>query len=151
MISWQQRRMVVCLGCVLVFSGCSSQGPEVKGTVTLDGKPLDNVRLTFEPIGAVDVNATTAIATTDATGNFRIEPQAEGQTLNPGKYGVTFSRMIDAQGQVPPAKDRPMLEASRQLKESVPAKYLSKPNSPPAETTEIAAGTNDLNFDLKSQ
>jgi hypothetical protein len=143
----------VFLGIItLFFAGCSSEGPEIKGVVTLDGRPLDGVRLSFQPIGGENLG--NAVAETDATGAFKIMPQADGVTLKPGKYAVTFSRMVDAQGNLPPARDRMMLEMSRQLKETIPAKYVAQitANAPsPAEVRDISDGPENLTFDLKSK
>jgi len=151
----RQWPVVVTLGFLgLFFSGCSSQGPEIKGTVKLDDKPLDGVILTFQPLDQ-RANLGSAVATTDATGAFKIIPQADGTTLKPGKYGVTFSRMVDSQGKLPPERDRMMLQMSRQLTETIPPKYASRfaprGDAPPAEVREIKNEPADLEFDLKSK
>lgn len=147
------------LTAAFVFVGCGSQGPEITGTVKLDDKPLDGVRVTFQPMDP-KAKLGGAVAETDATGTFKIMPQADGVTLKPGKYGVTFSRMVDAQGQLPPARDRMMLEMSRQLTETIPAKYAAQAppsgmgpstNVPPAEIVEIKDEPANLTFDLKSK
>jgi hypothetical protein len=136
----------------ICFAGCGG-GPEIKGTVKLDGKPLEGVRVSFQPL---DPGLGGAVAETDAAGAFKIMPQADGVTLKPGKYGVTFSRMVDAQGNLPPARDRLMLEMSRKLTESIPAKYAPQKAqggaaAPPLETREITDEPAELTFDLKSQ
>jgi hypothetical protein len=138
----------------LLHVGCNSQGPEIKGVVKLDGKALDGVRVTFQPLGQkTELNG--AVAETDSTGAFKIIPQADGTTLKPGKYGVTFSRMVDSQGKLPPERDRMMLQMSRQLTETIPPKYASqfapRGDAPPAEVREIKNEPADLEFDLKSK
>ena len=134
------------------LAGCQGEGPEIKGTVKLDGKALDGVRVSFVPL---DPKLGGAVAETDASGAFKILPQADGVTLKPGKYGVTFSRMVDAQGNVPPARDRLILEKAGKLREWIPAKYsgqtVMRADTPPAEIVEIKDGPADLPFDLKSQ
>jgi hypothetical protein len=134
------------------LAGCQGEGPEIKGTVKLDGKALDGVRVSFLPL---DPKLGGAVAETDATGAFKIMPQADGVTLMPGKYGVTFSRMVDAQGNVPPARDRLMLEKAGKLTERIPAKYSAqtamRADTPPAEIVEIKDEPAELTFDLKTQ
>ena len=104
--------------------------------------------MAFEPIGADSVGG--AVAVTDDSGAFEIVPhESTGQTLSPGKYGVTFSRKTDAQGNVPIPEDYGQLEAAGQLKESIPEKYVEKPGTPPVEIKDIVAGTNELKFELK--
>jgi hypothetical protein len=139
---------------ILLHAGCHSQGPEIKGLVKLDGTPLEGVRLTFQPLDR-KLELTGAVAETDAAGAFKILPQADGVTLKPGKYGVTFSRMVDKDGKLPPPRDRLMLEMSRQLTETIPQKYATqvapRGDAPPAEVVEIKDGPADLPFDLKSK
>ena len=150
---WVPRVLAVAWGIVLVGGGCGG-GPEIKGVVTLDDKPLDNVTLRFDPYNEADrTNLSVGAAVTDSQGAFRIEPQAGGETLKPGKYGVTFSRMLDTQGKVAERKDQVMLQMSGQGKQSVPAKYVYNPapNAQAVEMVEIKEGTNDLKFNLKSQ
>jgi hypothetical protein len=118
--------LIIAWGLVLSAVGCSSEGPEVKGTVTLDGKPLARARVNFMPLTNVNT-ATTAAAFCDENGNFTVIPQAEGRTLDPANYGVTVSRKADAQGNVPSEEDYGMMEASGTLIESVPAKYTVPP------------------------
>ena len=145
-----------CIICVIapLLAGCASEGPEIKGIVKLDGKPLDSVRVTFLPVGT-GAGLGGAVADTDAAGAFKVLPQADGVTLKPGKYGVTFTRMVDAQGNVPPERDRMMMQMGGKLTESIPAKYATRvaprADSPPAEVVEIKDGPADLTFDLKSK
>lgn len=113
-------------GLAVSALGCASEGPEVKGTVTLDGKPLPGARVNFQPLTNNDT-AVPAIAICDANGNFTVIPQAEGRTLTPANYGVTVTRKTDAQGNVPKDEDYGMMEASGTLIESVPAKYAAAP------------------------
>jgi hypothetical protein len=152
--AWRSVAVAILGVSCLLGVGCGSQGPEIKGTVKLDGAPLEGVRVSFQPLDP-KAETTGAIAETDASGVFKIMPQADGVTLKPGKYGVTFSRMVDAQGKLPPARDRLMLEMSRQLTETIPSKYATQSaprgNAPPVEIREIKNEPTDLTFDLKSK
>jgi hypothetical protein len=153
MIRASIKALTVSWGLLFVFTGCTPAGPEIKGTVTLDDKPLAKARLTFEPLASNPAGAEGgAVAVCDDAGKFEIVPQAEGQTLKPGNYAVTVSRKTDAQGNAPPPEEYGMLEASGTLVESVPAAYLAVPaGGEPALKAEIKDGPNDLKFDLKSQ
>jgi hypothetical protein len=152
MISWQTKALTLAWGLVFL-AGCASRGPEVKGTVTLDGKPLSKARVTFEPLvqpagGAVGG----AVAICDENGVFNVIPQAEGRTLDPGTYAVTVSRKADAQGNVPKDEDYGQLEAANQLVESVPVKYTTfVRGTSPEVKVDVKDGPNDLKIELKSQ
>lgn len=139
---------------VLAFgaAGCSSRGPEIKGTVTLDGKPMPKARVSFEPLD----NKTTAFsasAVCDESGNFDVVPQGDGRTLNPAKYGVTVSRKTDAQGNVPPDEEYGMLDAAGTLQESIPTKYTATKTDGTYElTVEIGEGkVEPIELKLNSQ
>ena len=118
--------LIALWGLVLTAQGCSSEGPEIKGTVTLDGKPLARARLNFQPLTNLNT-AASAAAFCDENGNFTVIPQAEGRTLSPANYGVTVSRKADPQGNVPSEEDYGMMDASGTLVENVPAKYTIAP------------------------
>jgi hypothetical protein len=68
-----------CLGlglalCLLAGGGCS-RGPrlaEVAGTVTLDGKPLDNVLVEFLPEAGAGSSLRRSTGRTDADGHFQL-------------------------------------------------------------------------------
>jgi len=64
----------VFLGCALL-AGCS-RGPalaEVKGRVTMKGKPLGNVRVDFQPDPDKGTTGPGSTGTTDADGNFTLK------------------------------------------------------------------------------
>lgn len=87
------RRQVV-LGCAVGFAaaalaGCG-RGPElaeVEGTVTLNGKPLDKVRVEFHPAG----EGPRATAVTDANGRYVLTSDDRGRagaTVGPNKVAL---------------------------------------------------------------
>lgn len=154
MISWQTKALMLAWGLVFL-AGCASRGPEVKGTVTLDGQPLSKARVEFVPIGAGPGGQARggAVAICDENGVFTVIPQAEGRTLEPGSYAVSVSRKVDAQGNVPKDEDYGQLDAAGQLVESVPPKYgatVIASGAPPELKVDIKEGSNDLKLDLKS-
>ena len=70
------------LGCALL-AGCSDkpQLAEVKGRVTMNGKPLGNVRVDFHPDPDKGTRGQGSSGTTDADGNFTL-------TFGEGKPGA---------------------------------------------------------------
>jgi len=88
----------VCAAAALVTTGCGG-GPEyelarVSGRVTLDGKPLAEVRVTFQPKakGEKEVNpGPGSYAITDEKGRFELgvgAPKSEGAVV--GMHSVRF-------------------------------------------------------------
>lgn len=133
--------------CVL-SSGCGSQNANplnrlpVSGSITLDGNPLDQGLIQFEPMakGKDAVNASAAVS----GGNFAV-PAAGG--LLPGTYRVAISSKPQA-GATSSDPVKAMEEASKpQGAERIPAKY----NADTELKAEVkSGGPNDFKFDLKS-
>jgi hypothetical protein len=102
------------LGCMAVIgfaTGCGSKPPEsslqVSGRVTLDGNPLQGAIVTFNPIG--QTQGTGASATTDAAGNYKLQPRRRGETVVEGKYRITIARFQphdDPSGSSPKHKNK---------------------------------------------
>ncbi|HEX5102933.1 MAG TPA: hypothetical protein VFV87_03935 [Pirellulaceae bacterium] len=144
---------VLSFVCMLaVLAGCSSEGPEITGLVTLDGRALSKARVAFEPVTQQKA-AYSAMAVCDEQGAFTVVPQSAGRTLEPGTYGVTISRKTDPQGNVPTDEDYGQYEAAGALLESVPGKYTSiQPGGAYTLTVEIGKGSVEpLDLQLTSQ
>jgi hypothetical protein len=81
------RLALACLlGCTLA-AGCS-RGPElaeVRGRVTMNGKPIKNVRVDFHPDPDKGTRGPGSTGTTDADGNFTL-------TFGEGKPGAIVGR-----------------------------------------------------------
>ena len=83
-----------CLCAAVVFVGCSSDRLPtefVTGIVTLDGVPLENARVFFNPEGG----GIPAVGRTDASGRYTITAMqggGHGAGTVPGEYIVTLSR-----------------------------------------------------------
>ncbi|MFK7778174.1 MAG: hypothetical protein QM501_08645 [Gimesia sp.] len=131
--------MLLLLLCGI--TGCSGNGGEsvpdlgeVTGKITLDGAPLGNANVIFEP-QVVDnksmSRASTAITSAAGTYNLKYNSDVSGASI--GKHKVIISKM----------SDNPE-EAGLQL---VPTKYNDKSDL----SADIVAGENNFDFDLKSK
>ena len=123
----------VLLSLLLSLTGCGSGEIVVSGTVTLDGKPLEEGNIAFRPLPAS--------ATSEATGG----------PIKGGKYQV----------KVPPGRNRIEINATRATpgpkgplgttappKSIIPEKY----NAQSKLTEEVrVGGTNEFNFALTSR
>lgn len=144
-ISTWGRQLTVCL--LLILAGCGdSLAPvdnlprqAVSGTVTLDGQPLAQGKIQFNPVTVAD--GPTAFAVVEIKdGKYAIN-RVMGPV--PGKYKVSIStltsiKITPGEGPGPLPKRDP---------EKVPAQYNTKTTL----TAEITSGENILPFDLKSQ
>ncbi|MDR3196632.1 MAG: carboxypeptidase-like regulatory domain-containing protein [Planctomycetaceae bacterium] len=84
---------VLFLVCCLIFvSGCNKGDPvvPVSGTVTLQGKPIADCSITFQPTAKNQIVAASGL--TNAEGNFSLEtiesPRRKGAVA--GEYQVKF-------------------------------------------------------------
>jgi hypothetical protein len=163
---------VVIPSCLVLISiyGCSG-GPKlpivvpVKGTVTLDGNPLENASLTFI---SNDPKVKSGVATTDDKGNFEVLTYFDAthilKGIPAGEYKVTVTKMADS-GEapqpvmaVPKKEDRNRMQEQmmakmmatndKKAKKALPDKY-SKPDSSGLKAI-ATAGMDPLKFELKN-
>ena len=77
--------------CLLTFSGCgggSADTESVSGKVLFaDGSPAANVDVAFIP---TDTKGLQPVATTDASGNFELTTETEGDGAPKGEYKVAI-------------------------------------------------------------
>jgi len=101
----------------------------VTGTVTLDGKPLENVTVVFE-----SSSGRSAFGSTDAQGRYELlyTGNARGAVLGPNR--VIIKSRLDA----PPGPD---------WKDPIPARY----NANTELTAEVVPGRNAFDFQLESR
>jgi hypothetical protein len=93
------RSLIVGLCVCVVFSSCNSrkvpdQRPlyPVKGEVTVDGKPVADVRVNCTDVKDVDRKELTGLsATTKEDGKFEVSTYYPGDGAPEGEYVVTFS------------------------------------------------------------
>ena len=129
--SASQLRLIACAISVLFILGCSrSHQPPlglVSGTVTLDGVPLANAIVRFTPAGP----GRTSEGTTDADGHYELRYLREIPGANIDQHIVRITTASEANG-------------GREL---LPPRYHARSQL----EARVVAGTNDLNFDLRSQ
>ncbi|WP_291171768.1 carboxypeptidase-like regulatory domain-containing protein [Gimesia sp.] len=137
-------RMFVLLICSsFLFHGCSS-GPDdvpetgtVTGTVTLDGAPLADAQVQFQP-----ENGRTSTGTTDAEGHYELDYSGTLKGAKIGKHSVSITTFNAPEGNLETK------EAQKQVpKEKVPAQY----NANTTLTADVKAGENTIDFDLQSK
>ncbi|QDV74799.1 carboxypeptidase-like regulatory domain-containing protein [Botrimarina mediterranea] len=132
----------------VLLPGCGSgdfRMADVSGVVTLDGEPLSNARVQFQPqrSGESIVVGPTSFGTTDSTGRYSLSTRKHGKGAVVGTHRVSVStfdqRLVDPQN-----SDRvETLEEER-----VPARYRAP--------TELVfdvprSGSAEANFDLQSK
>jgi hypothetical protein len=129
---------LVLVGCIALFIalGC---GPadglvDIGGTVKLDGKPIDNGSISFEP---VDGKSPTAGATI-ASGAYKVR-------VSSGKMKVKISAAkVVGKRKAYDTPDSPQVDVTE---DAVPPKY----NIATELTSDISKPTNNLDFDLKGK
>ncbi len=89
--------LVALAGLLLVGCGGPSLAP-VSGTVTLNGEPVDGIRVVFEPIvGEADVTDQTyftSFGITDEAGRFDMQTEVDDKLLPGAVVGVSAVRLV---------------------------------------------------------
>lgn len=135
----------------LLNSGCNQEPAapklnlvDVKGTVTLDGEPAENVAVWFVPETGTPGNGAFGITTAD--GSYSLSVIGGDAGVAPGQYTVTFSKFMMKDGSPVPWGVQPESVGARQ---SLPALYVDASTSDMKATVAEAGGTFD--FDLSSK
>lgn len=118
----------------LGLTGCGKSGPklaEVEGTVTLDGKPLADVMLEFQPLGG---KGSPSVGYTDKNGRFRLRFSRQKWGALPGEHLVR----IDFDHE--PGSDQP----------APPFKFPAKFNKQSDLKRQLVVGSNHFPFELAS-
>ncbi len=136
------QRRLLCFAVLLVaagLSGCGGgdEGPElavVRGTVTLDGKPVQGAIVQFVPLGG---EGTTSVAETDADGRYELQ------------YTTNRSGAVVGECLVRIESGDPIIVGGENLgnREVFAPRYNT--NSELKVTVE--SGKNEFNFDCKSE
>lgn len=129
---------------LLVGCGGEFQMAPVSGVVTLDGEPLANASLYFQPqrTGSGPIVGPPSIGVTDEEGRFRLRAQTNDTGAVVGEHRVSIStfesRMVDPQN-----SDRVEVVSE----ERVPPRYRA-----PSQLTFTvpSGGADDANFELTS-
>jgi hypothetical protein len=130
----------VVAGCLCLAIGCGRNDVTVRGTVKLDGAPVEQGSISFFPTpgttgpvagGQISGGAYTITGSkVPAIGSHRIEIRSSRKT----------GKMVPAGSPAPPGS---MVE---EIAEAIPARY----NSSSTLEREMMSGKNSLNFDLTS-
>lgn len=129
--------VVLCSVILLCFStaGCGEESPSdtpelgsVSGIVTMDGKPLANVVVTFEP-----ESGKPSFGGTDAEGHYNL---VYSKNESGAKIGLNTVRITT-----------PTEGPEDKGKDPVPAKFNTKSTL----KKEVKAGSNEINFELTSK
>ncbi|QDV66796.1 hypothetical protein Poly24_04840 [Rosistilla carotiformis] len=106
---------------------------QVEGIVTMDGAPLANVSIIFQPQD--DPNARASMGVSDEQGHYSLSYHTDKQGALIGSHKVSVTTPTDAP------------DPSGQAKEPIPAKYNSKTEL----VVEVTAGSNDILLELTSK
>lgn len=145
---------MVCFALAVLLTGCgttaSNQPPlmPVSGTVTLDGKPISGVAISFIPIGAT--HSTGASGYTDNAGRYKIMATRGGTGTPVGEYRVVAIKWVMPDGSDFPTNSKvgPM-NIKSPAKQVLPAKY-SAWDQPILKAT-VRDGANTIDFLLFSK
>ena len=119
----------------LTFQGCGKSGPEladVSGSVTMDGKPLPDVMLEFQPTGG---KGSPSIGYTDKNGEYRLRFSRDKWGAVPGEHVVRIDFDYD------PGSDAPKPPFK------IPAQYNKKSDL----RRTLEPGSNSLSFEISSK
>ena len=123
---------IVCLFLTLLtvcLSGCGTALSPIEGTITLDGKPVKGLEVTFQPVGP---EGGSALGYTDEQGHYTMQFPRGQVGAPPGEYVVRITGSeVEGGGAVT----------------KVPAKYGSKSDL----KRTVTSGENTFDFDLKSK
>lgn len=131
---------VVTMGSLLTGCGGSGGGPvlsKVAGTIKLDGKPLANAVVTFEPVGG----GRPASGYTDESGRYNLE-------FNEGQPGAAVGRHLVRISTWREGYDNGSYHPP--VPEQAPSRYNAKAEENPEMRREVAASSNTIDFELNS-
>jgi hypothetical protein len=135
------RLLLVCLTGLAVGCGDGRQVGTVSGRVTLDGQPLADARVNFQPVGDARNTGIGSFGKTDANGDYSLTLIDEkGQGAIVGTHRV----MIKA---VPAGKGDPTDDKARAGGDRVPPAY----NTNSTLTFEVKPGHNTADWKLETK
>ncbi len=147
MPTFQMPRSICCLAALLpalLLAGCGSRFPTapVSGVVRLEGEPLAEARIAFEPLAPADSleAGPGSYATTDSQGRYTLETLDGRPGAVIGRHRVSISTAITPP-RGPGGEDLPA------TREKVPQRYRGAGTELEWEVTE--EGTDSANFELE--
>jgi hypothetical protein len=123
-------RQVVLLGILFVVAGCDKSGPNiapVSGRVTLNGQPLVNADITFQPEGAGSPSS--------------------ARTREDGSYELGYKRGVAG---APVGKHIVRIVVSSEVVRN-PPKISAKFNTNSDLRAEVKSGKNNFDFDVSAE
>lgn len=115
--------LLLWLGALAITAGCGASDPlgrqAVSGTVTLDGQPLADGVISFQPTG----EGTTSSGAVISAGKYAI---ARDRGLPQGKYRVVINAVKPGTGMTLPAGKMPGEEVGTPQVELIPAEWNSR-------------------------
>lgn len=128
--------MVACLsGAAVLMTGCSrSKYPplgKVHGVVTLDGKPLADIMVNFQPVSP----GRSSVGITSGEGRYELSFTESAAGAVVGAHEVTFSQVADGNNS----------QVAKNGSLNVPS-YLTKKRS-----VAVKAGLNEFDFELSGK
>ena len=111
------------VGVAVAPAGCSRKVPPspIEGTVKLDGKPLAEATVMFwSTDDDPEARGRYAIGTTDSEGHFTVKNAGSREGLEPGRYKVTFSKVVGPNGKVIVAAIKPVEAGVKTTKQVIP-------------------------------
>jgi len=137
---------------LLIVSGCGNKDSgqlklmPVGGTVTLDGKAISGVMLSFVPTGST--RGTGANGCTDRAGKYELTTVRGGKGMPVGEYKVIAVKMVMPNGSDLPRNSEvpPILSAAKQI---LPPVYSDSAKTVLRAT--VGEGDNTVDFSLISK
>jgi hypothetical protein len=150
--------IVLPFSFVVTLTGCGGSGGApienlvpASGTVKLDGKPAEGVRIRLVPANDTTKSVGGAWAVTEEDGTFTVMHWTKKEGIAPGSYVITFSKLVKPDGSPLDDSESP---AMVQAKESIAPKW-SAPDADKmtamARRVDIPdAGKSDIDFSISS-
>ncbi|TWT55635.1 hypothetical protein KOR42_27620 [Thalassoglobus neptunius] len=138
------RGLIIPVACSVFLTAVGCGGGDlpnmgyVSGTVKMDGKPLENAVITFQP-----EHARPSYGRTDAEGYYELVYTGDnkGATVGTHQVKISCTELPESSG------EEGGYENSGRGKEIVPAKY----NALTELTFDVEPGSNEANFDITSE
>jgi hypothetical protein len=134
---WRVREWCLGAACVtILIGGCNREKApglgRVTGAVTMDGTPVVDAAIKFEPEGGV---AGTSVGRTDAEGKYELYYSRNHKGAARGEHVVRINTYRE------PSEEKPQAQ-----KETIPSKYNAKSEL----KVTVKGGSNTHNFELKA-